>query len=98
MERRLEKTEFVENVNTKFRVPLDDANALELELVSVQDGQSTPRQEQFSLMFEGPLTYLPQRIYRMEHERMGTISLFLVPIGKTEDKFIYEAVFNRMIK
>lgn len=98
MERRLEKAEIAEHVKTKFRVHVDESNVLEMELVRIDEGHSTPRQEQFSLIFECPHIYLPQRIYRMEHERMGNISLFLVPIGKIEDNFIYEAVFNRMIK
>jgi len=33
---------------------------------------------------------LPQRIYRVEHERLGAIDLFLVPIASDR----YEAVFT----
>jgi len=32
----------------------------------------------------------------LQHERMGTIDLFLVPIGKDESGFQYESVFNRV--
>lgn len=98
MAERLEKADFADNVNTKYRIRLDDSNFIELELTSIEERESPPTQEQFSLIFEGPNIYLPQHIYQMEHERMGTIDLFLVPIGKKEDKFIYESVFNRLIK
>jgi hypothetical protein len=29
---------------------------------------------------------------------MGTLNLFLVPVGKNEDGFEYQAVFNRLHK
>jgi len=60
---------------------------------------SARRQEMFSVVFHGPLdTLLPQRMYRMENERMGVIELFIVPIGQNADGYAYEAVFNRLKK
>ena len=95
---RIEKSAFAENLKTKFRASLDDSNAVEVELVEIQEAPSTPRQEQFALHFRGPDdVFLPQQTYRMEHERLGTFDLMLVPIGKNEQGFIYEAVFNRLI-
>ena len=87
---------FAECVNTAFRIA--DAGA-SLELVSVTEGVNSPRQENFSLMFHGPaVPFLPQRIYAMEHQRVGKIELFLVPVGKTASGYEYEAVFNRLRK
>lgn len=37
---------------------------------------------------------LPQRIYRIEQEALGEITLFLVPIGKDERGISYQALFN----
>jgi hypothetical protein len=72
---------------------------LEIELIEAADDESTPRQERFSLIFRGPLQpFLPQGTFRMEHDKMGTLDLFLVPIGKEEDGFRYQAVFNRLRK
>lgn len=54
-------------------------------------------QEQFAIVFRGPLdAFLAQRTYQMEHPRMGTFDLFLVPIKRDEDGFLYEACFARM--
>lgn len=99
MSERLEKETFAENLNTKFLVRMDDGNAIELELTQIREVESAPNHEQFALIFNGPGSiYLPQRIYPLEHERMGSISIFLVPIGQDENGFIYEAAFNRFIK
>lgn len=90
---------FSEHLNTKFRIHPDESTVVETELIVAEDLGSTPKQERFSLIFRGPNEpYLPQRIYRVEHEKMGTLNLFLVPIAKDEDGFQYEAVFNRLLK
>lgn len=49
----------------------------------------------FSLIFTADTPQmLPQRLYRMEQERMGAITLFLVPVGKNAQGFQYQALFN----
>lgn len=92
----LEKATFAEHLHTKFRVQLNQPESVELELVSISDGINTPVQESFALTFHGPALFLPQQNYIVEHERMGTFPLFLVPIAQNEDGFAYEAVFNRL--
>ncbi|HEX8494096.1 MAG TPA: hypothetical protein VF658_14715 [Pyrinomonadaceae bacterium] len=95
---RIERSVFAENLKTKFKASLEGMNAVELELVEIVDNVSTPRQEQFALEFHGPAnTFLPQQMYRVEHESIGTFDLLLVPVGKHENGFAYEAVFNRLI-
>lgn len=95
----LTKENLSENLNTKFRLPLPDDKFVELELVEVVAHPSTPRQEMFSIFFRGSKEFfLPQGVYRMEHERLGTSDIFLVPMSKVEDGFTYEAVFNRLLK
>lgn len=99
MTERLEKATFAENLNTKFIFRPDVEQVIELELTDIKEIESAPQQEQFALHFRGPGNiYLPQCIYPLEHERMGAISLFLVPTGRDEDGYIYEAAFNRFIK
>ena len=45
----------------------------------------------FSVVFEGgPSPPLPQRIYRVEHDGLGALEIFLVPIAADR----YEAVFT----
>ncbi len=49
----------------------------------------------FTLIFLGKdPRVLPQRLYRLEHNEMGKLSLFLVPIGKDAQGVSYQATFN----
>ena len=49
----------------------------------------------FSLIFVGKdPRVLPQRLYRLEHQEMGALSIFLVPVGKDAEGVQYQAVFN----
>jgi hypothetical protein len=92
----LTKALFAESLKTKFRVSSEQSDAVEVELIELVEGVSTPNHEQFSLLFQGPQTpFLPQMTYRVEHDRLGEFSLFLVPVARTPDGFQYEAVFNR---
>lgn len=71
---------------------------IEAELVEVNDlgtsgagGLHSP----FSIVFRGPLRpVLPQGIRRLEHDGLGGLELFLVPIGPDEAGMRYEAVFG----
>lgn len=93
----LSRTDFAEHLNTKFRIIFDAEQSLEVELIEITEGTVTPRQEMFSLLFLGPNeTPFTQGMCRMEHERMGELSLFLVPVGKDQRGLLYEAVFNRL--
>jgi hypothetical protein len=48
----------------------------------------------FSLIFVGGDIVLPQAIYRLRHDDMGEVEIFLVPIGKDQHGASYQAVFN----
>jgi hypothetical protein len=37
---------------------------------------------------------LPQRIYALEHPRLGRLEIFLVPIGREDGHLLLEAIFN----
>ena len=76
----------------RFRIDPDGAPAFDTELVEVTEiwrapGGNVP----FALVFEGgPTRPLPQRRYRVQHERLGKLELFLVPSAPAR----YEAVFT----
>lgn len=54
------------------------------------DGARQP----FTLHFHGPLEPVrPQSTYRLDHESIGPIDLFLVPLGPDEAGMRYESVF-----
>ncbi len=49
----------------------------------------------FALVFRsGQAVILPQRLYRLRHGRIGTLDVFLVPIGRDAKGALYQAVFN----
>ena len=97
MSELLEHNVFAGLLNTKFRVVLDVPDVIELELVQVSELQVSELQEQFTIIFVGALDqFLGQGLRSLQHERMGTIDLFLVPIGKDESGFQYKSVFNRV--
>lgn len=97
MTERLEHAGFLENLNSTFRLQLEESEPASIELVDVSDLTTTDRQEMFSIIFRSNSgVVLPQAIYRLEHERMGQFDLFLVPVRRNEQSVDYEAVFNRL--
>ena len=94
----MSKASFIENLNTRFRAVLEESTVIEMELIEVIDRRSTPRQEQFSLLFRvAQDEALPQGTYRLEHDRLEAGELFLVPVSKDARGVCYQAVFNRLI-
>ncbi len=90
---------FSGHVNTKFLMHYGDSQTAELELLSVTDVGSSARQIQFSLVFLGPSEApIAQGIYRIGHDKLGTLDLFLVPIGRDTIGVRYEAIFNRALE
>jgi hypothetical protein len=96
---KITKEMFAENLKTKFRIRTETPDPVELELAELTEGVSSPRNEQFSLIFHGPQSpFLPQDIYQVENEKIGEFELFLVPVGTAPNGFQYEAVFNRFLE
>ena len=97
MEASLTHEEFTKNANTKFQVQLDENTRVELELTEVSELKLHPRQEEFAIVFRGPLNlYLGQGLGFFKHDQMGQFELFIVPIRQDEQGVYYEAVFNRI--
>jgi hypothetical protein len=94
----LEKSTFDPYVEQKFLIHFGVSERIEVELVNISEVKSQ-KTESFSLLFRGPFDkILAQGTYRMEHPKMGTFELFLVPVMVAGDRSIhYEAVFNRLI-
>ena len=76
----------------RFRIDPGDAPPFDAELVEVSEIAREPGgRAPFSLVFQGgPNPPLPQRIYRVEHDEVGALEIFLVPIAADR----YEAVFT----
>lgn len=89
---------FSGHLGESFQVDCGPAERLEVELSEVTEGPERPGQETFSLLFRGPPgPLIAQRTYALRHERLGELSLFLVPVGPDKKgRQCYEAVFNRL--
>jgi hypothetical protein len=76
----------------RFRIVPDGAPAFEVELVEVTEIPREPGgRAPFSLVFRGgPNPPLAQRIFRIEHDKLGELELFLVPVAVDQ----YQAVFS----
>jgi hypothetical protein len=101
MPERLNEEDFTKQLGTKFRVLLEMEGAPEvsLELDAIEPFPTLPHSrsdvERFSVYFYGPGDFhLPQRIYKLEHEHLGEMEIFLVPIAQDQRGFRYEAVFS----
>ena len=70
--------------------------ALELiEAKMLRTSQDAPRQDPFSLVFKaGKDCELWQGPVTLEHESMGPLDLFLVPIGEDQEGRYFEAIYN----
>ena len=97
---KLQSADFFPHLNETFCIKLDGVTepiALELVQITGAGSRSRPEAKQpFSLLFLGPVSqqYLVQHIYRLEHEQMGALDLFLVPLGPEEGRMRYEAIFT----
>lgn len=95
----LTEQEFRRHLFTKFQIPAENRDPLELELVEVTGYQGDDSQEsgmeRFSVFFIGPPNVeLPQYTYPLHHSELGVCDIFLVPVGLEEKGYRYEAVFN----
>jgi hypothetical protein len=107
MSELVEIDKFAPHEGSRFRIALDgetdQPDSLELELIEVrslklEDENRDPalRSEPFRLTFRGGPkdAYLPQASYTLEHDDLGNVDIFLVPIGPDDQAMRYEAIFN----
>ncbi len=92
---------FAPLVGATFALHDEAAGRLELELVEARATEpgaaprdATGRRTPFALLFHGPgEPVLPQRIRRLEHEALGVLEIFIVPVGRDAQAVHYEAIF-----
>jgi hypothetical protein len=88
---------FTPHLNSRFRIALGERGTLDVELCELALHEAHPgaRPQPFSLYFRGPRqAVLPQQIYRLEHDQLGALEIFLVTVGPDAQGMRYEAVFN----
>ncbi len=96
---KLAASDFLPYLHRPFVIRLEGGDPYPLELVSVTElGEAhiPGGRRPFSLEFSNPRrdAYLSQRIYRLECEGLGTLELFLVPLGPDPEGMRYEAVIS----
>ena len=99
---KLTAQEFSSHLHEKFLIHPEGSSAVEAELIEVarlgdsfRDNEDGPESRAFSLVFRVPRhAVLPQRIYTVENDRMGSMDIFLVPIMPDQEGGRMEAVFN----
>ena len=87
---------------SRFQLTRGRHVAFEVELTDVTQaaGPAGTFRAPFTVLFHGPVEpVLPQGIYRLEHDKLGVLDLFIVPIGPAEPgtrpaAMRYEAVFG----
>ena len=90
---------FSEQLRTKFKLQGNFNPPIVMELEEVKEGDTSPKIELFSLFFRGPSSpHLPQQIYSLEHDTMGTFEIFLTAVGTDQTGILYESVFHRFRK
>lgn len=98
----LTKLTFEPHLQESFRICPSDGKPIEAKLIELktigtemEDTGNLRQRTPFSVLFCGPETpILPQNIYRIEHDQLDTMELFLVPVGPGKAGMLYEAVFT----
>lgn len=94
---------FADRIGDTFHLSATADRTLQLELVEARslasDGTraegSRRAREPFSIVFKGPATpIIPQRIYALTHDGLGSLELFLVPVGPDQGGMLYQAIFT----
>jgi hypothetical protein len=93
---------FQPRVGERFRIHPSSDTEIPAELIEVRPlgaagraAGTSPRRVPFSLSFRTPRTpVLPQRIYEVAHDELGSYEIFLVPIGPDAEGMVYEAIFT----
>ena len=92
-------SDFLPRLHQMFEITLESGESYSLELIEVRDLGEAPSAEfrkPFALTLRNPdrTAYLPQRTYYLEHEQLGAMELFIVPLGPDASGMKYEITFN----
>lgn len=92
---RLKLDDFSPHLDAVFEMT-SSAGTVPLKLAKTECyGQAIREGGAFSLLFVAPAgPYLPQAIYPVRHPALGTMEIFLVPIGPVSGGNGYHAVFT----
>ena len=94
----LKMEDFEACLHQPFQIYLEERpSPLVAELIDVTalpDHGGDLRRQPFSLILRNRDNFiLPQRIYQISNEKLGSLELFLVPVGEDKQGIQYEALF-----
>lgn len=93
----LASADFKRHVGEQFRIHYGGAQPLPVQLSEVADAPSLAAnlRAPFSLLFHGPADgWLQQGTYTFEHDAMGRMDIFVVPLGSDAEGMRYEVIFG----
>ena len=99
----LQKSLFEDREGEFFYLPGPNDTRINLALTEVGSpeerilhrARETAGREPFNLLFRGPLEpFLEQQMVVLQHDELGQLELFLVPVGQDDQGYYYEAVFG----
>jgi len=90
---------FEPHIGSSFWVEFPNDAKVELQLTRVAKVMESEAAQldrhPFSLFFIGPKSFLlKQHIYSVRHDELGSMDIFLVPVGAGGETYDYEAVFT----
>jgi len=92
----LTAADFRRHLGEAFRVHHGGAQPLSVRLSEVSDmpRQAAHLRAPFTLLFHGPMEgWLQQGTYAFEHDAMGRMEIFVVPLGGDAEGMRYEVIF-----
>ena len=94
---RLTSESFSKNLNTSFEIQVSALNTQELELIEISKKRVHRGTESFDVLFRGSKeNQFTQGTYLINHARMGSFPVFVVPVGNGKNGVFYQAIFSRM--
>ena len=95
---KLSAEDFAPFLKEKFLINFSHSEPSPVYLIEINEKKSTSpgsRRQPFSIIFRAAKDMIwPQGIYKIKHEKLGVLDLFLVPVGPDQEGMCYEAVFN----
>jgi hypothetical protein len=92
---QFDRNKFAEAIGSSFVLKEEDGRTVNLELLEVSEVKDRSNQISFSIVFLAPESdSIGQGLYEVEHETLGPLHLFLVPVGIKDGRIELESVFN----
>jgi hypothetical protein len=87
---------FLQHLNTSFSVRSADGTGARLVLAEVIERPVTKNVAQFSLIFHAPAgAAVRDGTHAVQHPSLGDFDLFIVPVGPSNLRRVYQACFSR---